>query len=77
MPNLQAARLRAEHLNARLTKDGWFVSDDGSRPYYHAVEAGFPIVSLVYYLGIESEPERARQVRKYDTRGPRSPARAR
>jgi hypothetical protein len=58
---LQAARLRADHLNARLTKDGWFVSDDGSRPYYHAVEAGFPIVSLVYYLGIESEPERARQ----------------
>jgi hypothetical protein len=58
---LRAARYRADNLNRRLTKDGWFVSDDGSRPYYHAVEAGFPIVSLVYYLDVEPDHQRAVQ----------------
>ena len=59
---LQAARVRADHLNARLTKNGWFVSDGGSRPYYHAVEAGFPIVSLVYSSASSRSPnERGRR----------------
>jgi hypothetical protein len=49
---LQAARLRAQNLNQRMTADGWFRSDAGKRPYYHAAEAGFPIVSLVQYLDI-------------------------
>lgn len=53
---LEAARSRATNLSQRLTSAGWFRSDSGSRPYYHAAEAGFPIVSLVHYLRIERDP---------------------
>jgi hypothetical protein len=61
---LEAARQRAGNLERRLTKDGWFRSDEGSRPYYHAAEAGFPIVSLVYYLGIETDRDRSARVKR-------------
>lgn len=60
---LQAARQRAGNLSQRLTSAGWFRSDAGSRPYHHAAEAGFPIVSLVHYLGIERDPELAQRAR--------------
>ncbi len=60
---LQAARARADNLNRRLTRAGWFRSDDGDRPYYHAAEAGFPLVSLAYYLDIESDEQRAQAAR--------------
>jgi hypothetical protein len=53
---LAAARLRAKNLNGRLSPQGWFRSDGAERPYYHAAEAGFPIVSLAYYLDIERDP---------------------
>ena len=55
---LQAARLRAANLNGRMTSDGWFVSDAKDRPYYHGAEAGFPILSLVYYLDVETDAAR-------------------
>lgn len=61
---LSAARTRADNLNRRLTPAGWFRSDDGGRPYYHAAEAGFPIVSLVQYLDIEQDAQRAQAARK-------------
>ena len=61
---LEAARQRADNLNQRLTKEGWFRSDAGTRPYYHAAEAGFPVVSLVYYLGIERDEQRGQQARR-------------
>jgi hypothetical protein len=61
---LEAARQRAQNLNQRLTPAGWFRSDDGTRPYYHAAEAGFPIVSLVQYLDIERDATRADAARK-------------
>jgi len=61
---LDAARLRAQNLNERLTPEGWFRSDGGTRPYYHAAEAGFPIVSLVQYLDIERDAQRADAARK-------------
>jgi hypothetical protein len=60
---LDAARHRAHNLNQRLTSDGWFRSDASTRPYYHAAEAGFPIVSLVQYLDIERDTQRAEQAR--------------
>lgn len=60
---LQAARQRASNLSQRLTTDGWFRSDAKARPYYHAAEAGFPIVSLVHYLRIEQDSQRAQQAR--------------
>jgi hypothetical protein len=61
---LEAARNRAHNLNQRLTQEGWFRSDEGTRPYYHAAEAGFPIVSLVQYLDIERDAARAEAARK-------------
>ena len=50
---LKAARRRAHNLNNRMTSQGWFVSDDDERPFYHGVEAGLPIIALVDYLAIE------------------------
>jgi hypothetical protein len=61
---LESARRRADNLNERMTKDGWFISDDGSRPYYHGAEAGFPVVALVYYLDIERDAQRIARVRE-------------
>jgi Glycosyl hydrolase family 9/Cellulase N-terminal ig-like domain len=58
---LDAARLRADQLMKRQTPAGGFISDSGSRPYYHAVEAGLPVLSLGYYLDIE--PDEARRGR--------------
>jgi hypothetical protein len=60
---LKAARYRANNLSQRLTSAGWFRSDSGTRPYYHAAEAGFPIVSLVHYLRIEQDPKLAAQAK--------------
>ena len=56
---LKAARDRATNLAARLTDEGWFISNDinsdNLRPFYHAAEAGFPILALSQYLTIETE----------------------
>jgi predicted alpha-1,2-mannosidase len=50
------ARLRAAHLNTRMTPAGYFISDDGSRPFWHASDAGLPIVALTRYLDKEEDP---------------------
>ncbi|HEY8876031.1 MAG TPA: glycoside hydrolase family 9 protein [Roseateles sp.] len=55
---LDAARLRAESLMARQTAEGGFISDGGSRPYYHAVEAGLPVLSLSHYAAVETQEAR-------------------
>ncbi|KGJ91591.1 glycoside hydrolase family 9 protein [Colwellia psychrerythraea] len=52
---LKAARHRAHNLNSRMTSQGWFVSDDDERPFFHAVDAGLPIIALVDYLAIERD----------------------
>ena len=61
---LKAARTRADNLNQRMTPAGWFVSDRGDRPYYHGADAGLPVLSLVYYLGIEHDPARVARARR-------------
>ena len=61
---LDAARERANNLNNRMTPEGWFVSDAGGRPYYHGAEAGFPVISLVYYHEIEVDAGRREQARQ-------------
>jgi len=59
---LQAARKRASNLAARLTDEGWFISNDidsdNLRPFYHAAEAGFPILALSQYLTIEQHVDK-------------------
>jgi hypothetical protein len=33
----------------RQTAEGWYYADNGSRPYYHAVEEGLPALALAIY----------------------------
>lgn len=58
---LDDARMRAISLIRRQQADGGFISDGGSRPYYHAAEAGLPVISLSAYVDIE--PEQVRRER--------------
>ena len=38
--------------------DGWWsANDDKSRPFFHGVEAGLPIITLYRYLDFEKDPE--------------------
>ncbi|MGF1699745.1 glycoside hydrolase family 9 protein [Photobacterium makurazakiensis] len=60
---LNEARRWADQLAARQVNDEqyshyWSANSDGSRPYYHAAEAGLPAISLMQYLNIETESER-------------------
>lgn len=57
---LNAARKRMHQLTNRITDDNnvkgyWRADDDNMRPYFHAAEAGLPIISLVRYLEIEKD----------------------
>jgi hypothetical protein len=49
------ARKRAQNLNKRMTAEGYFISDDASRPYWHASDAGLPVVALSRYLAKEKD----------------------
>jgi hypothetical protein len=49
------ARKRAFRLNRRLSKRGYFIADDGSRPFWHASDAGLPVISLARYLDKEND----------------------
>ena len=55
---LNAARKRAEHLIGRLSDEGYFWSDDDkTRPFYHASDAGLPVVALLRYMELEASFE--------------------
>jgi hypothetical protein len=51
-----AADQRAKSLIGRLKSDGpyqnYWRADDGERPFFHASDAGLPVVSLLYYADI-------------------------
>jgi hypothetical protein len=49
------ARKRANNLASRMTPAGYFRADDGKRPFWHAADAGLPIVALVRYLDKETD----------------------
>lgn len=61
-----AADKRAASLMARLTNSGpyanYWRADNADRPFFHATDAGFPAVSLLYYAEIAT-PENKRRVR--------------
>jgi hypothetical protein len=61
-----AADKRAASLMSRLISDGgysdYFRADGATRPFFHASDAGLPVVSLLYYLQIAS-PEVQQQIR--------------
>ncbi|RYZ79920.1 MAG: glycosyl transferase, partial [Moraxellaceae bacterium] len=51
----QEARKRATNLCKRMTPQGYFIANDKNRPFWHAADAGLPIVALERYLKIESD----------------------
>ena len=51
-----AADDRASRLLKRLAPRGYWRADDGDRPFFHAADAGLPVVSLLSY--VEIAPER-------------------
>jgi hypothetical protein len=64
---LASARARADRLVDRLSHDdryrGWWRADDkGDRPFFHAVEAGFPLVALCRFLQVEKEGSRRQKI---------------
>lgn len=59
---LKAADSRAESLMGRLSVDdlaeNWFRADNGTRPYFHAAEAGLPVIALTEYLSVTDNKKR-------------------
>jgi len=51
------ARKRAQNLNKRMSPAGYFISNDSNRPYWHASDAGLPVVALSRYLTKETDAE--------------------
>ncbi|QEM09720.1 glycoside hydrolase family 9 protein [Mucilaginibacter rubeus] len=49
------ARKRAGNLNKRMSPAGYFIADDGDRPFWHAADAGLPVVALCRYLDKEKD----------------------
>ncbi|NOI09364.1 glycoside hydrolase family 9 protein [Vibrio alginolyticus] len=65
---LEESRLWAQRLVARQMSDEqiqhfWSANQDGSRPYFHAAEAGLPVIALCEYLSIEDDSARAESVK--------------
>ncbi len=52
---LPAARKRATQLEARVTPRGYFNSNAAGRPFWHASDAGLPVVALARYLEVETD----------------------
>lgn len=50
-----AARQRAKNLNARMSPEGYFIANDSNRPFWHASDAGLPVIALVRYLDKEDD----------------------
>ncbi|MBB6146992.1 hypothetical protein HNQ77_004977 [Silvibacterium bohemicum] len=55
-----AADHRAAHLMARLITEGkyrdYWRANDQTRPYFHPADAGLPVISLIEYAKIASQP---------------------
>lgn len=49
------ARKRAKNLTKRMSPKGYFIADDKNRPFWHASDAGLPIIALSRYLAKEKE----------------------
>ncbi|UUM30176.1 glycoside hydrolase family 9 protein [Vibrio japonicus] len=59
---LTESRYWAEKLQQRQMSDDafkyyWSANSDGSRPYFHAAEAGLPVIALCNYLDIEIDKQ--------------------
>ncbi|HKG08597.1 MAG TPA: ThuA domain-containing protein [Pedobacter sp.] len=52
------ARKRAASLAKRMSPQGYFIADDKDRPFWHAADAGLPVIALCRYLSKEKEQGR-------------------
>ncbi len=50
-----ATKLAEQQHSDSTIKHFWSANGDGSRPYFHAAEAGLPAISLMQYLQVESD----------------------
>jgi hypothetical protein len=50
------ARKRAKNLAGRMTPEGYFIANDLNRPFWHASDAGLPVIALARYLAKERDP---------------------
>ncbi|MGC9492176.1 glycoside hydrolase family 9 protein [Vibrio genomosp. F10] len=65
---LAESRAWAKRLIARQHSDEhieyfWSANQDASRPYFHAAEAGLPVIALCEYLDIETDSEFIEQIK--------------
>ncbi|ELB1137683.1 chitobiase [Vibrio parahaemolyticus] len=65
---LEESRLWAQRLVVRQMSDEqiqhfWSANQDGSRPYFHAAEAGLPGIALCEYLAIEDDAVQTESVK--------------
>jgi hypothetical protein len=49
------ARKRALALTKRMTPQGYFLTNDAGRPFWHGADAGMPVIALARYLTIEQD----------------------
>ncbi|UDY82158.1 glycoside hydrolase family 9 protein [Vibrio diabolicus] len=66
---LEESRLWAQRLVTRQMSDEqiqhfWSANQDGSRPYFHAAEAGLPVIALCEYLSIEDDSVQTESVKR-------------
>jgi hypothetical protein len=52
------ARKRADNLAKRMSPDGYFIANDKDRPFWHASDAGMPVIALTRYLKKEQDETR-------------------
>ncbi len=58
-----SAAVRADSIVSRQQDAGWFISDNGTRPFFHGVDEGLPLVALWAYLEIDPSSARSDAVR--------------
>jgi hypothetical protein len=51
------ARKRAQNIEKRMSPAGYFIANNTGRPFWHASDAGLPIVALCRYLSKENNTE--------------------
>lgn len=57
-----AQRLSNRQMSDANINDYWSATADGSRPYFHAAEAGLPAIALMQYLAAEPETKQQQQL---------------
>lgn len=56
------ARKRASNLAGRMTPQGYFLADDKDRPFWHAADAGLPVIAMSRYLAKETDPVQRKDI---------------